>query len=704
MSKNDIDDLEELSVSWEEPLIDDSPKSVDWDVPLDVFLDGDLNEEDKNLRRLGIYSTDERVNNFIKEIYNEIPQFPENVIFDISFCEYMIESKLKGRKVNDVLSPIAERIQKMEYGDVLKLFQYEGDIENMPFLNLGLTYIEKIYLIAHYIEKFTEKRNEAIVINGKIVQVGNNDLLQTLIARLFSVNFNDGQCKLNIQRMGIEERDVLAFLFVFPGIRKIICNYKDKQGNLILNSIVSNKSLKKRIIMENATIDSIYLLIESNEFSDEDLVDIIFNVHIDLDNFVENCSLLDDRPRLKEMIEKRREAFRKLADSRGNLSSKSIIEIPNNMFVGVELEYYGAPQTSIAGFQSHYEKTIISAEFTDGNEVVSPKLNHETVNDVLEVADLLKAAGGRTNDSCAIHVHIDSKYFDVYDENGNFDFEATKIVWKNFLEMWASCERNLYSVVNKAGECSRDLLYAMPMAESIEYIIAQGIMDKSDIGSFKYFIRNYQAIYAKEADPRYFSVNFSNLCRTEEDVEKQDKFKEKHTGKDTIEFRLANGTLDSREIALTIQLYTRFMELSKELGLIEIKLTRGEKLSEDEKNKWNIRSQILENQELSRDNKFSFMLDLLFAEDSIRSQYEERYEQNKYDQVVAQVYGEVLEQDVEGRGGNEKLSDEKKTDGVDVDDLKKLAEETIVTNPMGIPNVIEQIKGVFKGVRDKFLR
>ena len=39
--------------------------------------------------------------------------------------------------------------------------------------------------------------------------------------------------------------------------------------------------------------------------------------------------------------------------------------------------------------------------------------------------------------------------------------------------MWASCERNIYSIVNKAGENSRDLIYAMPAAESIEYIFAQ---------------------------------------------------------------------------------------------------------------------------------------------------------------------------------------------------------------------------------------
>lgn len=682
------------SIAWNQHLIGNNDMLRGWDAP----LDGNFNVEDGILKRLGIYSSDELVNNFIKEIYNEIPQFPENVIFDISFSEYMIKSKLKGREVNDVLSPQAKRIQKMEYGEVLKLFQYEGDIENMPFLNLGLTYIEKIYLIAHYIEKFTDKRNECILINGEIVPVRNDDLLQTLIARLFSINFNDGQCKLNIQRMGIEERDVFAFLVIFPGIRKVICNYKDKQGNLILNSIVSNKSLKKRIIMENATIDSIYGLIESNEFSDEDLVDIIFNVHIDLDNFMENCSLLDDRPRLKEMIEKRREAFRKLSDSRGKLSPKSIIEIPNNMFVGVELEYYGASLVSVEGFQSHYEKTIISDEFTDGNEVVSPKLNHETVNNVLEVADLLKDAGGRTNDSCAIHVHVDSKYFDVYDENGNLDFEATKIVWKNFLEMWAACERNIYSIVNKAGEYSRDLIYAMPAAESIEYIFAQGIMDKSDIGDFKYFIRWYQERCAKEEDPRYFSVNFSNLCRTEEDVEKQNQFKDKHTGKDTIEFRLANGTLDSREIALTIQLYTRFMEISKELGLIEIKLNRGEKLSKDERNKWNIRRQILENQELSRDNKFSLMLDLLFAEDSIRSQYEERYEQNKYDQVVAQVYGETLEQCVD------ESCDERGISGLSDEGWRDLAIATINANCAGIEKVAKRICEFVKNIKDKFLR
>ena len=136
------------------------------------------------------------------------------------------------------------------------------------------------------------------------------------------------------------------------------------------------------------------------------------------------------------------------------------------------------------------------------------------------------------------------------------------------------------------------------------------------------------------------------------------------------------------------------MEISKELGLIEIKLNRGEKLSKDERNKWNIRRQILENQELSRDNKFSLMLDLLFAEDSIRSQYEERYEQNKYDQVVAQVYGETLEQCVDERG----------ISGLSDEGWRDLVIATINANCAGIEKVAKRICEFVKNIKDKFLR
>lgn len=619
-----------------------------------------LGDKEEEPQLHGLSLDDEVVNKFAQEIGKTIPNWPDDVKFFMSFSEYMLGfmgEELIGTNVV-VLDNNLKNMQEMfeterrgilnwqvnvEDANFLKLFQFDDNIENMPFLNLGLTHAQMVYMIAFYLYESTSVCRNVYDERGNQVDLASDlDFFKILITRLFGISFDGKNYQLNIQRMGIKEDIIIRFLEVFPQITETIVTYKDKSGNSLLNSIIHDRNFKKQVTMKFFTLDSLRALIESKEYSDDELTDIILSTKINAELLIEEDYMLNF-PNLKTLIKKRLETYKKLRNPDYKLTHENLIEIPEDMRVGTELEYYGAPETSCGGFNTHFDKTVTTFGNWTGIEAVSPILTSKTINNVLAVADLIKEAGGKTDASCGLHVHIDSKYFNVYDDSGNIDEEATIIVWKNFLMMWAVCERMIYSIVNKAGTISRDLQFSRPISHHIKQFfldIEKETIEYQDSDTLKWELKEYFSNLGNNYDStgdadRYFAVNFSNLFRDDSDVEKE----KDHTAKGTVEFRLATGTLESDEIALTMQLFTSFMEMSRELGLIEVKLKRGENITDREWKKWCTRCEILGCDYISRNERFSRMLDLLFGNNN-RDKYEERYEKNKNDNVILNFFDE----------------------------------------------------------------
>lgn len=260
------------------------------------------------------------------------------------------------------------------------------------------------------------------------------------------------------------------------------------------------------------------------------------------------------------------------------------------------------------------EKTIHD-DFFDGHEAVSGILNKQTINNALNLADSLVETNHFINNTCGFHVHIDSKFLNVQDGD-EINTEATKYAWKNFLEMWMMNEDAMYGLVNKSGDISRGNFYASNMKEKLQTILQSDIMQTQTIEEFKGKIVETQLEGSQTDQERYFSVNFSNLNygQNSDNV------------KDTIEFRLANGTLDSSEIKKTILLYAKMLEKSKEYGILDYKISQNMQLSQAEKEILASRDKMREEQdERKRTEQF---IKIMFSDEEMQKEYIERYERN----------------------------------------------------------------------------
>lgn len=113
--------------------------------------------------------------------------------------------------------------------------------------------------------------------------------------------------------------------------------------------------------------------------------------------------------------------------------------------------------------------------------------------------------------------------------------------------------------------------------------------------------------------------------------------------KDTIEFRLSNGTLNPDIWIENIRLYGRIVQRAQEIAEINIKMQRGDKITEQEKEKLQMKK-ILKS-DVDMDTRMEALMGLLFEKDE-RETYEKRYKVNrekaeKYSIVKVMKFGKV---------------------------------------------------------------
>lgn len=308
--------------------------------------------------------------------------------------------------------------------------------------------------------------------------------------------------------------------------------------------------------------------------------------------------------------------IKNLTNENGIIKNHEHIYMPDQMTLGVELEIVGMASnylygTLIKGFKGKNDNTIKDEKYP-GVEIISPILKSSNVDDVLGVAKQLTMLGEYTNNSCGGHIHIGANYLEIKDDIQKINEEATKFVWKSLIEMWKSNEEIMYKITNRTGEKHRGIEFAKPIAPKIEEMLAYDDTSMNVYG-YKKMLKNIQTEKEPYENERYFSLNFSNL----------------NDEKDTLEFRLANGTIEPKELKANIELFMSFVDISKKIGIVRYKEKNKSKLTKKEEELLKKYKEICTNIEISEEEKKNKLFEIMF-DDEKRQIYDERYEKSTF--------------------------------------------------------------------------
>jgi len=230
------------------------------------------------------------------------------------------------------------------------------------------------------------------------------------------------------------------------------------------------------------------------------------------------------------------------------------VTLPDKMTIGIEIESEGlASREEIAGIIGNLSwKLKPDDTLDDGIEAVpSSGLTPSTAGDeIYGACKALCLSGQTTSERCGGHIHIGADYLtDLQD-------------WKNLRTIWNDTEKILYIISNRKGEIPRKgvLVYARPISGNDES--KQETINLENESDLEKFIVGTKIIQGT----RYSGINYCNVGRKE---------------KNTIEFRLPNGTLDPTTWIENINLFGGLVRVSHELSKIMLK--SEEQRTEEEK-------------------------------------------------------------------------------------------------------------------------
>lgn len=145
-----------------------------------------------------------------------------------------------------------------------------------------------------------------------------------------------------------------------------------------------------------------------------------------------------------------------------------------------------------------------------------------------------------------------------------------------------------------------------PVSKKISEAIEKGEINLDSEQDLDEFIKELQNIQERELG-KTASLNLLNI----------------NNGKNTIEFRVGNGSLNPDVWIENIKLFSRIVQVSEKLAQIEKKPI--EELSEDDKNLMNLMNDL--KKEIPENEKMETLLQMLFTEEE-RPVYREKYEEN----------------------------------------------------------------------------
>lgn len=247
---------------------------------------------------------------------------------------------------------------------------------------------------------------------------------------------------------------------------------------------------------------------------------------------------LSNREKIKEIFKKPSQKYSKIG-------------LDENMTIGMEIESEGAMSRPIIRIKKLLKRregeeeigweTKSDASLKRGVEVVSPILtdNEEDIEDLYIICSMLQRCGNETNERCGGHIHIGANYL------------KSKEAFINLFEIWGNAEEVICKMSNAKNIVPRFSLqeYARPISPRINKAIEKGSINLENEEDLDSFIEKVQ----KAQGSRYCGLNLWNI----------------NNGKDTIEFRISNGTIDPDTWIENARLYGRIVEIAEKLAEIE---------------------------------------------------------------------------------------------------------------------------------------
>lgn len=269
------------------------------------------------------------------------------------------------------------------------------------------------------------------------------------------------------------------------------------------------------------------------------------------------------------------------------------IKIPEGMTVGIEIEAANL-EVNNSIFKRWKSKEEESVE--NGAEYTSPILTGSKGDseEIYFVCNALKTMGAIVNGECGGHIHIGEKFL------------TTAQSYRNLVELWCNSEEILYAISNKEGEITRLKAvekHAVPLSGKIEKAIKRQQIYVDDRTRECDLLMSLIDIQKD----RYSSVNFKNYA---------------HRIKETIEFRLSNGTLDPDVWVENINLFGGIMNSAERLASIQKKQTRTQ-----EEEQYLRDFEELKDPTITQEEKLKRLLALAIPEED-RHIYQARYDTN----------------------------------------------------------------------------
>ena len=269
------------------------------------------------------------------------------------------------------------------------------------------------------------------------------------------------------------------------------------------------------------------------------------------------------------------------------------IKIPEGMTVGIEIEAANL-EVNNSIFKRWKSKEEESVE--NGAEYTSPILTGSKGDseEIYFVCNALKTMGAIVNGECGGHIHIGDKFL------------TTAQSYINLLELWCNTEEILFAISNKAGEITRVGAvekHAVPLSGKVESALKKQqiyVDDRTREWDLLMGIIDIQK-------DRYSSINFKNYT---------------HRIKETIEFRLSNGTLDPDVWIENINLFAGIMNSAERLASIQKKQTRTQ-----EEEQYLRDFEELKDPTITQEEKLKRLLALAIPEED-RHIYQARYDTN----------------------------------------------------------------------------
>ena len=547
---------------------------------------------------------------------------------------------LNKDELNDLLKLISDEnieeiANKYMYDDKLRekvlyaMKEMPEDALGLMFNEIGVEEKEYEYII----EKVRKNQMEPFILDiidkeqciRKCIEDKSLDLSQEDVVRLIARTENEEYIKecIKNENLGLSQYDIVDLILKTKNkeyIKK--CVQDDSLGlsqesimNLILKVGLKDKSFLKecvendklkldkyyRIILIKKTNDKKYIKKciknEKLNLSNRHIIDLIKSIEDKED--IKEC-IQDDSLNLKEKTKKMLaiktgefEVINKFMNNR--VTDEKKILLPVDMTIGIEIESEGDAK-SIQFLPEKIEnwKIVDDRSLQQGKEIISPILhvNEKSIREIYDICEILKELNHQASKTCGGHVHIGANYL------------KSKQSYSNLINIITNTEKILYLISNDKSTAPREniQLYALPISNKIENAIKYGKINLETEEDLNDFIEQLQMVQTI----RETGVNFLNINNT----------------RNTVEFRLANGTINPDIWIENINLFGGIVEASEKIAQIQ---SKSNKDMTDEEIKIIETFEMLSKEGISEEQKLECLLELTVLDKDV---YIERYKEN----------------------------------------------------------------------------